>query len=121
MSNAHNQPAFPLLNEVSWKGMTLLDYYICHAPAEPWSHFKPKMRDKPEPVWCVVVGKQRFEFKTRRDVGRFWGKPFEVGKELCADRVQEEAWEIEYVEQRARQWPIYWALLMLEQREKALS
>lgn len=111
-----------LATHLASNGLTLLDYYICHAPAEAWNHFEPQMREKPDPVWYVVVDKHRLEFKTRQDAEEFsWSSTFDGGEGVCADRTEEEAWGVEYVEQRVRQWPIYWALLMLEQREKALS
>jgi hypothetical protein len=131
MSDAYNQPAFPLLNEVSWKGMTLLDYYICHAPVEPWIHWEPQMREKPVGEFFFTVRGIRYEFATeeeaenaqraessRADVDIRWEYPYPSA--VQHDRQAIEAWETEYVEQRARQWPIYWAMLMLQQRKNVV-
>jgi hypothetical protein len=120
MSDTHNQPAFPLLNEVSWKGMTLLDYYICHAPVEPWKHWKPQMREKPKEIWCLGTPGQRLEFATFGDLQDFCGTRTHLSGASYVDRSASDAWETEYVEQRARQWPIYWAMLMIEQRENVI-
>lgn len=121
MSDAYDQPAFPLLNGVSWKGMTLLDYYICHAPYEPWIHWEPQMREKPKEIWCLDIPGQRLEFATFSDLQDFCvGTRVDAHEESYVDRSALKAWEAEYIEQRARQWPIYWAMLMIEQRENVI-
>jgi hypothetical protein len=129
MKDIHKQPAFahtyltqtsdgdPVIN--GYTGMTLLDYYICHAPAKPWKHFKPQMRGKPEEIWCLEIKGQRLEFATLGDLRVYCSGIREaVDADPFVDDSEGEAWETEYIEQRARQWPIYWAMRMLEQREK---
>ena len=127
MSDAYNQPAFPTEfhdwvegKVTKHKGMTLLDYYICHAPAEPWKHFKPQMREKPQDIWCLDIPGQRLEFATFGDLQDFCSPRTHLSEKGYVDRSALDTWETEYIEQRARQWPIYWAMLMIEQREKVI-
>jgi len=75
-------PAFPLnaanMNLHGAKGMTLRQYYIAHAPAEPQPWFEPEMRTKPNPNVPEPEGglsdEERKEVQFWRDEGPIWMK-----------------------------------------------
>jgi hypothetical protein len=62
------------------KGMTLREYFMAHAPAEPQKWFEPKMTTNREP-------------------------PFD----LACNFQEEIPWDREYQKQRCLQWPAAWA------------
>lgn len=75
-------------------GMTLLDYFIAHAPKEPQWGFSVKM-DKQRPI-------------------------YEKGKDDSSIWVQIEEWDKLYIKREIKQWPVEWAHAMLEGRQKYL-
>ncbi|PKL40915.1 MAG: hypothetical protein CVV44_04150 [Spirochaetae bacterium HGW-Spirochaetae-1] len=74
-------------------GMSLRDYFIAHAPAEPQPWFTPIMDIKrPQP-----------HFDSSRSGN-------------CLNRMALDSWDNEYDKQRHLQWPVAWADAMLAAR-----
>lgn len=78
--------------------LTILDYFIAHAPAEP--------------QWVFDV-----PMKTERPTEKFVSEDprFGIKKELI-DRIHE--WEIKYAIKEAQMWPAEWARVQLIERSK---
>lgn len=74
-------------------GMSLRDFFIAHAPAEPQPWFEPKVPPRPEGE-----------------------KPSTASSVLLG--LPPSAWEIERAKQRYIQWPAAWADAMLAERER---
>ena len=109
--------AFPRLNMDPWGklhsanfGLTVLDYFAAHAPAEPQPWFKPVMPARPEPQWGDEDGNKYESRKAAEDA---------VGDELTTvlNREEVDAWDEEYKKQRLVQWPYAWASHQLALRQ----
>ena len=106
-----------------WEGMTLRDYFIAHAPAEPWPEFDPVMPPKP-----VLPNKHTLlSDADRKDWDDDRLDYDEEGcsdalKQFCSDTVSarkaQEEWGADRNLQRRLQWPAYWADQMIAQRNK---
>ena len=107
-------------------GMTLRDYFMAHAPAEPQRWFKPKIAPKPnEPLKLHDMSEQEQE-----DFAAWDSHVIDVAEIKCP-RVQDYAmamegyhaaqneWELMWQKQRHVQWPAAWADEMLKAREAA--
>lgn len=127
--SAHNNggPAFPAqlrgpnLTEWTERGMSLRDYFIAHAPADPWPEFEPVMPPRP-----VLPNKHTMlSDEDRRD----WDNDrLEYDEEGCSEVLKQFAastwaagkaqdeWSSERNLQRRIQWPAYWADQMLKAR-----
>lgn len=93
-------------------GMSLRDYFIAHAPAEPQPWFKPAMSfDRPEDRFVSEDGKE--EFKTAREAEHACGDCYVNTREAA-----QQEWDAEYAKQRYIQWPAAWADAMLAERAK---
>ena len=110
-------------------GMSLRDYFIAHAPAEPPKWFRPVMTtDRPQedfsgfPEGASGVKKARecitnLVFPSsieRRAVLGYCERELFVPR----NKADIKAWEEEYEKQRLIQWPSAWADTMLEARKK---
>ena len=86
-------PAFPVydLSKFQYAGMSLKDYFMAHAPAEPQYWFVPEMPPRPE---AIIV--ERF----------------------CVNAKSLDDYDSEYNRQRFIQWPRAWANIMLDERMK---
>jgi hypothetical protein len=124
--------AFPVIGSlgkeenVCQEGMTLRQYYIAHAPTEPWSWFKPLMLLKPGYPECISNDgnePSEEEYKTIADwkSDPHWDLDLpNFSKWLNALDVYYKAsreWEAEYQKQRDLQWPIFWADAMIKNFE----
>jgi hypothetical protein len=93
-------------------GMSLRDYFIAHAPAEPQSWFKPQMDEpRPTPLWTDDSDETR-TFETVSEA--------EVACDYYHDANERAIiqWDADYDKQRFIQWPIAWADAMLAERAK---
>lgn len=72
-------------------GMSLLDYFMAHAPAEPQYWFVPEMPPRPEAI---------------------------IEDGFCVNAKSLDDYDREYNRQRYIQWPRAWANIMLEERMK---
>lgn len=118
-------PAFPQQDDATgWEGMTLRDYFIAHAPAEPQEWFEPVMPTRPAPVEVLQNLTQN-----ERDQLEGWGDYYSTSeitepriKAYCEARDQynaeQKAWNRLELRERYIQWPAAWADAMIEQRKK---
>lgn len=111
-------PAFPT-SAPNWNpvyagtGITVRDYLIAHAPAEPQPWFDPVMPEPPRvPHWsdieddaarCDVRLSDAMKIDPKTDFGRAF---VEMRSMAIADL---EAWNKERKKQRYIQWPAAWA------------
>lgn len=106
LSAVTNPPDFNELNHVAYlealkklkaaikeQQVSLLDYYMAHAPVEPQEWFSPEMPPRPEPI-------------------------SDPNNEYVINREELIKWRFEFDTQRFLQWPRAWAEEMLKQRGK---
>jgi hypothetical protein len=105
-------------------GMTLRDYFIAHAPAEPQPWFEPTMpHPKPEaPAWPAFTDDEHAQYNSWRNGGREVEEIESVQVASFARQTifyanQREDWEHDYQKQRLVQWPAAWADEMLKARQ----
>ncbi len=131
MSAATNDggSAFPVLENngngqliLSSAGMSLRDYFIAHAPAEPQSWFEPVMPSAypADPPFSSLTKEDQ---KDWRDEKMDWA-PEQCSAELIAyAKAREQArksrinWTKDIERERYLQWPFAWADAMLARRE----
>ena len=102
-------------------GMTLRDYFIAHAPAEPQPWFRPEMPEYPH----VPAHECLEDELVRRDVQRAFDSDSdpetEAGEQYMRlyreARDREARWLQEQRKQRYIQWPAAWADAVLATRE----
>lgn len=91
-------------------GMTLRDYFIAHAPADPQPWFHPTIDDaRPKTRW---VGEDGKEYANIREAERECGDCFSNANEAAQD-----AWDAEVEKRRYIQWPAAWADAILKERK----
>lgn len=92
-------------------GMTLRDYFIAHAPAEPQQWFRPQMPPRPVTRYVSEDGQQEFTSRAAAEDA--------VGEEgyTNVNSDAQRQWETEFTKQRYIQWPAAWADEMLKARE----
>lgn len=102
-------------------GVTLRDYFIAHAPAEPQPWFQPVMPPKPS-LPCITELSDEDAKGWRAERPEF--APERCSPELLdfAERMQKSMnacadWDREQQRQRYIQWPAAWADAMLEARK----
>ena len=116
-------------NVESGEGMTLRDYFIAHAPAEPQPWFEPELPPKPEPTPVftkLYPDHTNAEIKELRDFDADFMEPEDVTETRVRDYlVQKESERKRYLQysrmaerERYIQWPAAWADAMLAQRSK---
>jgi hypothetical protein len=93
-------------------GMTLRDYFVAHAPAEPQPWFEPTMSTEcPPDDWRSEDGEERFT--NMYEARRVYGDSI-----VNSNDDAQFAWKCERDKQRYLQWPAVWADAMLEERSK---
>lgn len=119
--NAANRPAYPTdALTMPGKGMTLFEFYVAHAPAEPWPEFTPHVLAQPPAPPAASHGSWGF---TDRDAatadawradphydlsaGHPHFKAFEVRWLEYWD--QKHAWDMAVALARRVQWPLWWS------------
>lgn len=115
-------PAFPAqFFDERATGMTLRDYFMAHAPAEPQGWFMPVMPPCPivPSVASVTDDGLRRELQDVYDGAcdpHTWraAKWVEDREKLVE---QQTIWQAEFRKQLCIQWPVAWADAMLEQRK----
>lgn len=102
------------------RGISIRDYFMAHAPAEPHSWFTPVMPPKPE-----LPDPDR---ELSADDAKEWRRLDEFAEEEGNERIkafcqrrsaafdERRAWEKERDKQRFVQWPAAWADAMLKAR-----
>lgn len=120
-------PAFPV-SGMTGRGMTLRDYFIAHAPAEPQPWFSPVVPAKEAPLLPFL---QMFPDSTeeeRRAVSNF-NAEWMIVEDVKEERARAYLFQKEQYRQRLRQfasmvereryiqWPAAWADAMLRARE----
>jgi len=90
------------------EGITLRDYFIAHAPTEPWDWFEPVMPPAPKPT------PQKNFYGDCRHLPEY----LQYQQDIANARDEIGKWDKEKERQRMIQWPIFWADTMLEAREK---
>lgn len=120
-THANNEPIPTELHT----GMSLRDYFIAHAPAEPQEWFRGQMPPPPR----QRMAKPDDLTKEESEELAAWGEFIDAhdmkqprARMIAEDweRHQKEnaAWNRERTKQRFVQWPAAWADAMLEQRAK---
>lgn len=107
-------------------GMTLRDYFIAHAPAEPQPWFRPVMpaaRPKAPATPPAMTDEEKFALYE-------WDEGYVLAKDVKCPRIRDYAlaherdrsegavWDKEHEKQRYLQWPAVWADAMLREREQ---
>jgi len=93
-------------------GMTLRDYFIAHAPAEPQPWFQPVMPAECPPT--VLMNEERTTtYANAIDAERECGDCF-----INVNEKTQAAWKAERNKQRYVQWAAAWADAMLAVREQ---
>jgi hypothetical protein len=112
-------------NRTGWhEGLSAVDYFMAHAPAEPQSWFKPVM--EPAPKGVDFPADMTYD---ERNEYHGWGEYLGTGDLKCprirayAEAVEaheklRRAWDAEFTKQHYIQWPRAWALEMLKERSK---
>ncbi len=99
------------------RGMTLRDYFIAHAPAEPWPEFDPVMPiDRPLSRWAyenAPADGPRFHSARAAEIHYQCSDEYVINE--AADEQNE--WSSERNLQRRIQWPSYWADTQLKARK----
>ena len=107
---------------LSYRGMTLRDYFIAHAPAEPQRWFEPVFEKRPirPRVPDDLTSKEMYELDRYQDEEISFGELKEprVIEMVLADEVLDK-WERAYEKARCIQWPAAWADEMLKARDIA--
>ena len=110
-------PAFPSNRDMRYEqefdhegGMTLRDYFIAHAPAEPQPWFMPAM--PPAPNMTIWIGSSGNIYDS--EISAINSKEMTI-RPVAGDEY--DAWRNEQVKQRYIQWPAAWADAMLKARE----
>lgn len=103
----------------TFNGMTLRDYFMAHAPAEPQKWFNPVM-----PPCPVVPSPRSLPDGALRDALRdadFTVDISQEAKDWLLERdllaAKQSDWQAEFRKQLYIQWPAAWADAMLEQRK----
>lgn len=127
MSDSNGGPAFPTLEEHGFNsgmpGMTLHDYFMAHAPAEPQSWFQPVM--PPATTFpCRVPNPTEEEQQELHGLGDWLGvedcrqpRVKEYAMRLQKSHQERAAWDRLCMRERYTQWPAAWADTQLEARK----
>lgn len=125
-------PAFPVLESngegrlfLCSAGMSLRDYFIANAPAEPQPWFAPEMPPQPRPRMEKPDDLTKEE---REELAGWWDclsakdmnqpRARVIAEDWERNKREHRAWQSEWEKQRYIQWPAAWADAMLEQRAK---
>lgn len=107
--------------EMQLGGMSLRDYFIAHAPAEPWPEFDPVMRPRPElpNKFTMLSDADRRDWDNDRlecDEDRCSEALRQFAAATTAARAARDDWAAERNLKRRIQWPAYWADQMIKAR-----
>lgn len=95
------------------RGMTLRDYFIAHAPAEPQSWFEPVMPPRPKfPDFDALPKEDQRDWNNERydyEPEKCSTALQEYGKKHAAAMKEGYEWDKERDKQRCIQWPGAWA------------
>ena len=108
----HYDSGGPYPNWVSGRGMTLRDYFIAHAPAEPQPWFKPNVAQRPETE--VLLNLSELDRFLRKSLAGSCA----IGDVISANQKEMKEWDRNYIKQLYIQWPAAWADEMLKAREE---
>lgn len=101
-------------------GMTLRDYFMAHAPADPQPWFQPVMPEAPKVPRAQHIEDRQIREDVMRADDAGIDPETNQGMEFVEQRSEAEAlfrgWEAERRKQRYIQWPAAWADAMLAQR-----
>ena len=106
-------------------GMTLRDYFIAHAPAEPQPWFRPVMPPRPvvpafkDAPQTVRDELQDHDYDDYLSEGEMSPTALAWHKEKTAAQTADRQWGMGFDKQRYIQWPAAWADAMLAQRSKS--
>lgn len=111
------------------ENITLRDYFIAHAPAEPQPWFEPKLPEQATPLPLFTKMYPDYtedELQAYRDFDSDWMVYNDVKEERVRNYLFQKEHErkrsIEYSKMAEReryiQWPSAWADAMLKEREK---
>ena len=108
--------AFPLEypHDERSQGMTLRDYFIAHAPAEPQPWFTPETTQKPKSPGSIPATINNLLSPLER-VEDNSTKEWEIENREYMSALAR--WHNEVEKQRYIQWPAAWADAMIAQRE----
>jgi hypothetical protein len=117
-------PAFPAVNHHTYRGMSLRDYFMAHAPAEPQHWFSPVMTE-PAPVQLQFREAPAAVQKELEGVDyEEWCDPVAMSPEArewherrVAAKKALHRWNAEAEKQRYVQWPAAWADEQLKARK----
>lgn len=99
--------------------ITLLHYFMAHAPEKPQDWFKAEM-PSPRPLHDHFASKDGFRHYQEEEEAR---KACRDGYNYVTKDGQEwghaaTLWDIEHNKQRCIQWPLAWAMIQMEQAAK---
>ena len=114
LRRADLKPEYKEIIYTASRGMTLRDYFIAHAPAEPQPWFSPAMETERPPNRFVGYPPSKMEYASARDADNAAG---DDGWHNPNEQAQGE-WDKEKAKQHYVQWPAAWADAMLEARKK---
>jgi hypothetical protein len=114
--------AFPMYSELGNLfsiGLSALDYFAAHAPAEPQNWFEPAMRSQPAdtlPASCFYRAPYMTTGFNHQYVWLETVPPIaQAAKDLCtAAEAARRQWQADYARERLIQWPYAWARAVLE-------
>jgi hypothetical protein len=126
-------PAFPHEDTMSTgfrPGLSIRDYFIAHAPAEPQPWFRPVVSGRPmalaepeEPEnWSAVeqdeVDRWADNEIDAKDIKSERARAFALAYDVYnSASIEVEDWQREHAKQRYIQWPAAWADEMLKARK----
>lgn len=99
------------------EGLTIRQYFMAHAPAEPQEWFEPAMSPRPP----APPNRYTELDQKQREMLEFGGNDPKVEdfRQRHAAAIKEcEAWELERLRRRAVEWPAAWADAVLAAGEK---
>ena len=103
--------------------MTLRDYFMAHAPAEPQPWFQPVMSPAPKVPRADHIEDRQIREDVMRadhaDSDPYTDAGMEFVRQRSEARVKLDQWDAERKKQRYIQWPAAWADAMLAQRGEA--
>ena len=108
-----NQPAFPTTHEephgmVLSGGLTIREYFMSHAPAEPQPWFKPIM-GTPRPASVLSDPLTGKTFATWQDAEQECGDDY-----VNAAQAEQDEWDYQKLVAKYAQWPAAWADAVLK-------
>lgn len=107
-------PAAPHGDSPGTDGMSVLAYFMAHAPAVPQSWFAPLMPEKLADAWEGDSG-AKYASAREAEIAEGFDHYFNANREA------QQEWDLEYLKQWHLQWPLAWAELMVVALARGLS